>query len=86
MALRDTITAQACVSICDTTRTVSEDDFLDYMINALSASTSTPLPDLTSSEIQDAVDTVVCAMEDVPNSPVSVEQKRAIFLALWASL
>jgi len=85
MALLDTISAEACVSICDTTRTISEDDMLDYLINAMSASFSTPLTELTGSDIQTAVDTALCAMEGAPNGTISVEQKRAILLALWAS-
>lgn len=85
MALLDTVTAEACVSFCDTTRTISEDDMLDYLINAMSASFSTPLTDLSGSDIQTAVDTAICAMEGLKNGTIPVEQKRAILLALWAS-
>jgi hypothetical protein len=85
MALLDTITAEACISVCDTTRTISEDDFLDYMLDALSASLGVPLTDLTGADIRAAVDTALCAMEGLKNSPIPVEQKRALFLALWAT-
>ena len=84
MALFNMIAAEACVAICDTTRTISEDDFLDYLIGVLSDSI-TPVTDVTPANIQDGVDEALCAMEGRKNSTISVEQKRALVLGILAS-
>ena len=86
MALLDTIPALNCVSYCDTVRTISEESFLDYVIDALSTLASTPVADITSSEIQTAVDDALCSMEGIKNSTVSPEHKMGIILALLAML
>jgi hypothetical protein len=83
MAIATTIPALACVPVCDTQRTIGEQEFLDYLIDRLVTTSGVALSSLTSANLRTAVDTALCAIEGRTSfSTVSPETKRAIALYL----
>lgn len=87
MPIEDTITAVACVPICQSLTELDDAQFYALLIDKLATVADVDLPDITAADLVDAVEDARCGLQGrIAFSEASPQTQKAIVLHLLASL
>lgn len=64
MAIDTTLSALQCIPICDSMRELSDAQFFTLVIDKLATEAGIDLADITSGDLQEAVEDGICELED----------------------